>query len=99
MSQALYLVSLPYLFLFLANTHLFTVGIALGGLSTSLQVSIWWSWASSALITSSHSGHSSDHLTSFKLAAPSFTATEKVSLLISVTMFMFSSSLSEKGSF
>src|SRR6266851_2629713 len=78
-SLALYLVSWPALFLFFTNTHLFVIRIAFLGFSMSFQVPIFLSWASSACMAFSHSGHLADFLTSFKVSSPSFAATEKVS--------------------
>jgi hypothetical protein len=53
------------------NTHLFAIGMASSGLSTSFQIPIPCSWASSVCTACSHSGHSGDCFASSKLFSSS----------------------------
>ena len=66
-SLTLYFVSTPSLFLFFVNTHLFAIGTAPTGLSTSSHVPIRWSCSSLVWIAFFHSSQSEEVRTSFKL--------------------------------
>ena len=70
-SRILYLMSLPSWSRFLIYTHLFVIGMALGGGLTSFQVPISWSCFNSISTACCHSGQSYEAFTSLRLLCSS----------------------------